>query len=50
MKGNIPASHRSQCDEFIATLGHELRQPLASIRGLTEMLLGLQISHPELEV
>ena len=26
--------------EFIAAVSHELRQPLASIRGLTEMLLG----------
>ncbi|HXR22196.1 MAG TPA: HAMP domain-containing sensor histidine kinase, partial [Acidimicrobiales bacterium] len=26
--------------ELIATVSHELRQPLASIRGLTEMMLG----------
>ncbi len=36
----MSASHRPQCDEFIATLSHELRQPVASIRALTEMLLG----------
>jgi signal transduction histidine kinase len=40
MKGEISASPKPRCADVIATMGHELRRPLASIRGLTKMLLG----------
>jgi signal transduction histidine kinase len=40
MKDDMPAPHPRPADELLATVSHELRQPLASIRGLTEMLLG----------
>jgi len=35
-----PSGTDAPSPDFIAAVSHELRQPLASIRGLTEMLLG----------
>jgi len=38
-----------QKDEFLAMLGHELRNPLAAIRSATELLQRSASSHPELD-
>lgn len=37
-----------QKDEFLAMLGHELRNPLAAIRSATELLQASSSEHPEL--
>jgi len=37
-------------DEFLATLGHELRNPLAPIRNATEVLCRIEHAHPESQV
>ena len=36
-------------DEFLATLAHELRNPLASVRNSTELLRGAKHERPELQ-
>ncbi len=36
-------------DEFLATLGHELRNPLAPIRNAAQLLARLQISDPQVQ-
>lgn len=36
-------------DEFLAMLGHELRNPLATVRGATELLKRLEMEDPHLQ-
>jgi signal transduction histidine kinase len=43
------AEHVAQRDEFLATLGHELRNPLAAIMTCSEVLESLQLGAPQAE-
>jgi two-component system, OmpR family, sensor histidine kinase KdpD len=42
-----PSAPASACGELLAAVSHEVRQPLATIRGLTEMLLSHWAEFPD---